>query len=99
MIVHMEDKGEINILIDDKGAMVAICPICKRIWTGQFSISEKETTPQVNRSLRRNLKIKDNIALKNLQQTMPILVTTAKEDSSFLKKVGMDIESINKLAE
>jgi hypothetical protein len=97
MIVHMEDKGEINILIDDNGAMVAICPICKKIWTGQFSIAKSAPVHPLSANIKGKINIKGYTAPKNLQHAMPILVTMAKNDSDFLKGVGMDIKSINKL--
>jgi hypothetical protein len=97
MIIHLEDKGEINILIDDNGAMIAICPICKKIWNGQFSIIEDTPVTPLVRKVKGKINIKGYTLPKNLQYAMPILVTTAKNDSNFLKMVGMDRKSINKL--
>jgi hypothetical protein len=98
MIIHMQDKGEINILIDDSGAMIAICPICKKIWNGQFSIAKSAPAHPVSRNIKGKINIKGYTAPKNLQHAMPILVSTAKNDSDFLKGVGMDNASIDMLS-
>lgn len=40
MLQHMDDRGDLNILIDDSGSMLVICSKCKKVWSGTLQLNE-----------------------------------------------------------
>jgi hypothetical protein len=39
MLKHLEDKGDLNMIIDDGGNLLIICPKCKTVWHGKFTLA------------------------------------------------------------
>jgi len=37
MLVHLEDKGELNVIIGDDGEYCFICSKCGKIWCGRLN--------------------------------------------------------------
>jgi len=37
MLKHMEDGGELNVLLDDQGTVLLVCDKCKEVWTGSVT--------------------------------------------------------------
>lgn len=44
MLKHIDDEGELNILIDDAGSLLLICSGCKKIWQGKLTLAESSTS-------------------------------------------------------
>jgi hypothetical protein len=42
MLKHIEDNGDLNILINSSGAILLVCSVCKTMWTGTFSPRSSE---------------------------------------------------------
>lgn len=40
MLQHMDDRGDLNILIGDSGEMLVICSKCKKVWSGTLQLNE-----------------------------------------------------------
>ena len=44
MLKHIDDEGELNMLIDDAGGLLIICSKCKKIWQGKLTLAESSTS-------------------------------------------------------
>lgn len=38
MLKHMEDGGELNVLLDDKGTVLLVCDKCREVWAGSVTV-------------------------------------------------------------
>ena len=47
MLAHLEDKGDLNVLIGDEGEYCFVCSKCGKIWCGRL-------TPVDRRGLKKN---------------------------------------------
>ena len=47
MYKHLEDKGDINVLVNTDGSALLVCSICGQKWFGNFEpVVEKFSAPQ-----------------------------------------------------
>ena len=37
MLKHLEDEGDLNMIIDDDGNLLIVCPKCRTVWHGRFT--------------------------------------------------------------
>lgn len=37
MLIHIEDGATLNILVNDQGVILVICPDCKKVWIGNLT--------------------------------------------------------------
>jgi hypothetical protein len=51
MLMHMEDKGEFDMFIDDSGNLLVTCPQCPKVWTGKLTLAESEKSVREVRSM------------------------------------------------
>jgi len=40
MLEHMDDRGELNIAVNDAGEMLVFCSKCKKFWSGKLFLNE-----------------------------------------------------------
>jgi hypothetical protein len=39
MLKHLEDEGDLNMIIDNGGNLLIVCSKCKRVWHGKFTLA------------------------------------------------------------
>ena len=49
MLKHIEDQGDLNLVINDEGEMLLVCSACRKIWTGSL---QEMTTDLSKRRIR-----------------------------------------------
>lgn len=40
MLKHLDDDGDLNMLIDDGGSLIIVCSKCKKIWHDKLTMAE-----------------------------------------------------------
>lgn len=40
MLQHMNDQGDLDLLIDDSGGFLVVCSKCKKVWSGALQLTE-----------------------------------------------------------
>lgn len=43
MLKHMNDQGNLNLLIDNSGGLLVVCAKCKKVWSGALQLTEVNT--------------------------------------------------------
>jgi hypothetical protein len=55
MIKHLEDGADCTMLVSTSGALLVVCTLCKKLWTGTFTPAEFPTTVETA-GVKQNLK-------------------------------------------
>ncbi|MEW6093449.1 MAG: hypothetical protein AB1531_05740 [Chloroflexota bacterium] len=98
MFVHMEDQGELNILLGDNGVLIAVCPNCKKIWTGQLALTQFELTGKESGPVGKT-KGRISPALRSFRLATSVLGNAAQNNPLLLENLGMDTKTIGHLAD
>jgi len=46
MLIHLEDDTTFNMIVDDAGTLLVVCPRCKKVWTGKLTLAETPDSAQ-----------------------------------------------------
>ena len=70
MLEHIEDRADLNMLIDDSGGFFVVCSGCKKQWVGKLSpvespTSVKKATRMLDIALRVNPSILKDAGIDN----------------------------------
>jgi hypothetical protein len=90
--------GELNILLGDNGVLIAVCPNCKQIWTGQLTLTQlalagKDSGPVGKRSGRVSSTV------RSFRLATSVLGNVALNNPILLENLGMDTKTIGHLAD
>lgn len=60
VLKHLEDDGDLNLLVDNKGSALILCAKCKRVWFSKFR-PRKEASVKVRRDLSKKLATRSEL--------------------------------------
>ena len=74
MLKHLDDKGDLNLFLEDDGSMLVVCSKCKKIWSGRLELNV--VTDATNTTDRHNVG--------------RMLATLRTDNTLMMKEIGLD---------
>jgi hypothetical protein len=110
MLKHLEDEGDLNMIIDNGGNLLIVCPKCRTVWHGKFTpamlpghpgppggavVSPKGAAATAGAAFLSPRVIDLSKVLSG--QPGDKMMTAYMEKSDLLKDAGIDIASLDDL--